>query len=411
MTESWPTIGACINMDGSNRELNPHGTSDFPIACYYEEIRDGKGQYVPDHWHDDLEVLTLVEGECSIAVDGENGVLHAGDGIFFNRKSHHMLVGRPRCRIASAVFNPVLVAGTPDSVFAHRYVSPVIADDAPRFVVFHPDDRLHFADQVLRTVEAERAKQPGYEFAVRDALSRCMYSVWDAMGRPRGANLGNPIAEMGKLNLMCMFVKDHLAERFSVADIADAAGVSERECLRAFKRTLGVSPVRYVMLNRLSRAANLLACDERKSIAEIAAETGFSSGGYFSKLFRDEFGVSPRTYRIQMRDATFSPKAMMAGVPINMDEVPRGTRLGDPEVPGGAAPQGGADAGDAEAMASDGPAGRPGSDKHADSELIGSPYVPIKTVIGATGGAVPKIPDDALGSAWRPLGGAEETIG
>ncbi len=397
MVESWPTIGACINMDGSSRELNPHGTADFPIACYCESVRDGKGQYVPEHWHDDLEVLTVVSGSCSFEVNGERGELHVGEGVFFNRGSRHMVVGLPHCRIVSAVFNPVIVAGMPDSVYAHRYVGPIMDRDASRYITFAADEPLHFSKHVLQAVTAERTKQPGYEFTVRDALSRCLYAVWDVMGRPQHYQGVNPTAESGRLNLMCMFVKDHLAEHFTVADIATAGGVSERECLRAFKRSLGVSPVRYVALNRLSRAAAMLACEKDMGVAEIAAQTGFSSAGYFAKLFRDEFGVTPRAYRMQVGDMAFSPRAMMAGVPLDVSEAPDQSHRGRRDERRG------------------GEEGSPSSDVSdsgaSEEELIGCPYRPGQVLIGDNGNPDPKMPKDALGSRRERSAGDEETIG
>ena len=409
--QMWQSFGCYINMDSSKRELNPHGTSDFPVACYLETVRSGKGQYVPEHWHVDLEFLAVVSGRCAFEVDGERGELVAGDAVFFNRERHHSVVGAPEAKFASVVFSPVVVAGMPDSVFSHRYLGPLFSPEAPAYVMFGADDRFDVAGQVQRAVDASRGELPGYEFAVRDALSRCVYAAWEGMGRPVGTGNVDATAEAGRLNLMCMYVRDHLGERFTVADVAAAAEIGERECLRTFKKSLGISPVRYVMLSRLSRAASLLVCDPAKPVADIAAETGFTSPGYFSKLFRHEYGCTPRDYRAQMRGADVNEDAVIQGYPLVLKQPPAEMRLGDPGVHverdaahGAPASQAGQDSA---SVAPAPPAGRVAD--QTDDELIGTALPDASEVIGE--GAAPHMPDDALGHALDPAATGEGTIG
>ena len=420
--QAWQTFGCYINMDGSKRELNPHGTYDFPVACYLETIRSGEGQYVPEHWHADLEFLAVVSGRCSFGADGHRGELAPGDAVFFNRGCRHSVVGAPEAKFASVVFSPVIVAGMPDSVFSHRYMGPLLSDGAPAYATFEQGDRFGVSDQVQRTVDAAHRELPGYEFAVRDALSRCVYAAWERMGRPAAQGNADAAAEAGRLNLMCMYVKDHLSERFSVADIATAAGVSERECLRTFKKSMGVSPVRYVTQSRLSRAAALLVCEPGKPVADIAAETGFTTPGYFAKLFRHEYGCTPRDYRARMHDADLDEDAVMQGYPLALAQAPAEMRLGDP----GAAATGltrDKVAGPASAASDDAapvegtvrPAAEPGQAAAPapvpGDELLGEALLQpdAAAVIGVA--AAPHVPEDALGHALDPLTSDKGTIG
>lgn len=315
---TWPSFGRYINMDESGRELNPHGTSDFSVACYLETIGQGKGCYVPEHWHDDLELLCVLTGSIAVRVDGEEVVLDEGDSVFFNRRSHHMIVGNPQGSIASAVFNPVVVAGMPDSVFAHKYVGPIISDGARSHVVFRASEDPQVATWVQQAVASARSEHDGFEFTVRDSLSHAVYAAWDKMDRPAAVHASETTAEAGRLNRMCMFVKDHLGERFAVADIAAAAKISERECLRSFKKNLGVSPSRYVTLQRLSRAASLLVCDNA-SVSSIADMVGFATAGYFSKAFKDEYGCTPSEYRSRMSGVGLKDRAVLEGHPLSVD--------------------------------------------------------------------------------------------
>lgn len=80
------------------------------------------------------------------------------------------------------------------------------------------------------------------------------------------------------------------------ADLADAVGYSESRLRVLFKETAGV-PLGFYMQNyRINRAMALLQTSTL-SISDIAEEAGFGSPQAFSRIFKKEAGVSPRSYR------------------------------------------------------------------------------------------------------------------
>ena len=91
-------------------------------------------------------------------------------------------------------------------------------------------------------------------------------------------------------------VEARLDEDLSLAELAGAARLSASHFARAFKRTTGVAPYRYVLARRIGRAQSLLA-GTRLPIIEVAARCGYSDPGHFATLFRRETGYSPRQYR------------------------------------------------------------------------------------------------------------------
>ena len=78
--------------------------------------------------------------------------------------------------------------------------------------------------------------------------------------------------------------------------IAASASVSERECLRTFRKALGTSPVRFLISYRLAESVRLLESSDMQ-IAQIAYRTGFESPAHFSRSFRELYGVSPTQWR------------------------------------------------------------------------------------------------------------------
>jgi AraC-like DNA-binding protein len=85
---------------------------------------------------------------------------------------------------------------------------------------------------------------------------------------------------------------------FTVADLAEHAGVSERSLHAAFRRQLGTSPMSYVRRRRLEQAhEELLKLDPSTGIkvTDIALRHGFTHTGRFAAAYRQHFGESPST--------------------------------------------------------------------------------------------------------------------
>ena len=91
------------------------------------------------------------------------------------------------------------------------------------------------------------------------------------------------------------YIHAKFAEQVTRNDLAEFVGLSERHLSRCFNQELGISPMTYLNRYRVKRAKELLKSGH-KNITQIAEEVGFSSSGYFTRVFRDEVGVSPREY-------------------------------------------------------------------------------------------------------------------
>ena len=80
-----------------------------------------------------------------------------------------------------------------------------------------------------------------------------------------------------------------------LAELCDAAGVSERTLRTAFQRIHGVSPIRYLHLHRMGQARRALrdADCATARVSDIATRFGFANLGRFAVEFRQLFGQSP----------------------------------------------------------------------------------------------------------------------
>jgi AraC-like DNA-binding protein len=87
-------------------------------------------------------------------------------------------------------------------------------------------------------------------------------------------------------------------DNISVKDIADEIGVSESYMISQFKKETGTTPAIYLRDIRLKNAANLLISTEDE-IQKICGQVGIQDANYFVKLFKNSYGITPKSYRRQ----------------------------------------------------------------------------------------------------------------
>lgn len=109
---------------------------------------------------------------------------------------------------------------------------------------------------------------------------------------------GGPVPEPPRpavLDRMTTFVAEHLDRPLSVQEIADAGGCSPATAERLFARHTGAAVSAWVRSERMREAATLLRTTGLR-VGEVAREVGYDDPLYFSRVFRNAFGVPPTRY-------------------------------------------------------------------------------------------------------------------
>ncbi len=100
-------------------------------------------------------------------------------------------------------------------------------------------------------------------------------------------------------SVICM--AEHFAEPLtSLSDMAASLGLHHASLSRLFRREYGMSAKRFQTLRRLEYACDLLA-EERVSISEVASVVGWRNAHYFSTVFKENTGMTPREFALQRR--------------------------------------------------------------------------------------------------------------
>ena len=91
-------------------------------------------------------------------------------------------------------------------------------------------------------------------------------------------------------------IAQHYREDLTVEGLARICSLSAEYFRRAFRESFGVGPQQYIISLRLRIAAQLLKTTDRP-VLEVAEESGFHSLSSFNRLFRRQYGCTPREMR------------------------------------------------------------------------------------------------------------------
>ena len=84
---------------------------------------------------------------------------------------------------------------------------------------------------------------------------------------------------------------------FDVASLANALCMGRSKLYTKFKQLVGLPPNEFILKIKLEEAMSLLKEHPELNISEISIQVGFSSPRYFSKLFKNFFGITPQSVR------------------------------------------------------------------------------------------------------------------
>lgn len=92
------------------------------------------------------------------------------------------------------------------------------------------------------------------------------------------------------------YIEDNLGSKMALRDMAKFVALSPSHFSRAFKRSLGSSPMAYVAARRVERA-KLMVTSTRERLMDIALTCGFSDQSHLTRSFRRVVGMSPGRWR------------------------------------------------------------------------------------------------------------------
>lgn len=292
LLHTYANPGRCLNAMRLPQKLYRIDTYIDPRTAF-DFIRKDLPDTPPvlEHYHDYFELMLVEQGQVHHWVNGVEELLDPGHLVFLRPSDSHALhaLAGSGARILNVMFRTT----TADHLSA-RYQDELggrfFWQDGPLPVVL----RLH-GPQRERAVNAMLTLQTAHRSLARieTFLLSVMIHALDA---------GEVVDDRAPAWLLgaCRAVREPRVFRRGAEGFLEVAGRSHEHVCRQARRYLGLSPTQYVNRLRIQHAAMLLAGTDR-GLAEIAGDCGFENLSYFHRLFREQYGTTPRGYRTRRR--------------------------------------------------------------------------------------------------------------
>jgi AraC family transcriptional regulator len=92
------------------------------------------------------------------------------------------------------------------------------------------------------------------------------------------------------------YIEANLGSKIAIGEMADFVALSKSHFSRAFKQSLGSSPMSYVASRRVERAKAMMT-SSRERLSDIALACGFADQSHLNRYFRRIVGISPGLWR------------------------------------------------------------------------------------------------------------------
>lgn len=104
------------------------------------------------------------------------------------------------------------------------------------------------------------------------------------------------LSDMDNITAAVKYIENHISELNTIPNIAEAVGIEPYRLQEGFKRNYGVTVNDYIKEYRLKRALTMLISEDL-NVSEVVYALGLSSRSYFSKIFKEKYGISPSSLR------------------------------------------------------------------------------------------------------------------
>lgn len=130
---------------------------------------------------------------------------------------------------------------------------------------------------------------------------RLVLAPWRDAGRSQRVSRAIPHGEPTRLAKLMEWMRRNLREPHSLGSLAEQAALSQRTLQRQFLEATGLSPIDWLIRERVAFARELLETTDRP-LQWVAEQAGFGSQESFRRHFRSQADASPTEYRSQHRN-------------------------------------------------------------------------------------------------------------
>ena len=183
-----------------------------------------------------------------------------------------------------------------------QYVLPLVECREFGSYIFRGEEPTErkVAEKIQHAYDVTEQEVFGYEMLARNDFSDIWMTLYEAARDKIAEHKKSNTLKEERVKYMMIYIHKNYADKLTLEQIAEAANISKRECLRSFSEILNMTPFHYLMEYRVRKASEHLR-NSNQTISEIGYNCGFSGTSYFTKVFRELRGMTPSEYRKRNR--------------------------------------------------------------------------------------------------------------
>lgn len=258
-------------------------------VCYDDDLHleayrfEGIVQPFPNHFHDYYVIGFIETGIRCLSCKNKEYTIGQGNILLFNPNDNHSCV---QCDGGTLDYRGLNISKETMLSLVEEITGQRILLGFSENVI--ENDELKCYLHSLHKMIMDGSK----EFEKEEMLLLLISLLIEQYGQP----FSSCIPECSKeIENACVFMSEHFAEHITLEELCKRSGLSKSTLLRAFTKSKGITPYRYLQTVRISRAKELL--EQGVSTIDTAIQTGFSDQSHFSSFFHMFIGLSPAAYR------------------------------------------------------------------------------------------------------------------
>ncbi len=252
-------------------------------------------QTIP-HWHDDYELVYLLEGQYRYRINDDDLLLQAGDFLFINSKVlHYDQVVSDSVEVYMIVFQPSILTG--NKTIYNTFLEPIAGINPIEYLYFPRNTKQseECSKWMKEIINLHKKHKHSYYLTAIAYLIFIMNVIIEEFSTRNPAF--KQITPLGVVERkMIKYIYEHYSEKITLSNIADSASINVHTCCDIFKHYLNTSPIAYLNAFRLDMSTRLLK-NTKSTVQHISSACGFDSSAYYIKLFKEKYDMTPIQYR------------------------------------------------------------------------------------------------------------------
>jgi AraC-like DNA-binding protein len=249
--------------------------------------------------HDHFEIVYMRKGRAIFEIAGKKVSLEPNEVILIQPNQQHSFSVPDNIRCEFIVLRFMFVESSKHNAVT---VSPdefmvSLSDNAEKAFVKCKVGRNSELANVINRICINNAKKSELDYAILNWLLFMEMFVYISRAIKEGS--GKKSRHMCTTELAHEareFIIDNYMKDISLADISNYVFLSQSYFSRVFKEEYNVSPIQFLLRLRIKEAKNLLANSNMK-MGDIALKVGFSTQQRFNEVFKKYVSMSPHEYR------------------------------------------------------------------------------------------------------------------